>query len=86
MADKVDETAQSDDKNCEENRLSAYVPTSAILDGVFFTVVNVSEDGSKVKARCNNCTVKTFISGSRTVLSNFTTHLKVSLFILPQYR
>lgn len=56
-----------------------YVAQSAILDGTFFTVTHVDADGIKVKATCNTCVTKTVIAGSVNAISNFVTHLKVSL-------
>ena len=63
----------------------AYIPTSAILDGTFFTVTHFERDSCKIKAQCNNCTAKTVISGSTNVLSNFTTHLKVFFAICHRF-
>jgi len=56
--------------------VNGYIPTAAILDGQYFTVVHV--DGVKVKAKCNACVRRTVISASTNALSNLTTHLKVS--------
>jgi hypothetical protein len=77
--------AESDNKSSVEvddnkdSLVAQFVPKSAILDGKFFTVVQVDREGIKIKARCNTCTTKTVISGSSNALSNFTTHLKVGL-------
>jgi len=59
-----------------------YVPASAILDGKFFSVVEVDASGVKVKAVCNNCVRKTIIAGSTNALSNFVTHLKVNVTVV----
>ena len=63
---------------------SAFIAKSAILDGKYFTVIEVADDNVKVKAKCNICVTKTVISGSTNALSNFTRHLKVSYLISKQ--
>ncbi|OXA54199.1 Zinc finger BED domain-containing protein 1 [Folsomia candida] len=47
-----------------------------ILDGTFFVVKSVDNNGKTVLAKCNLCTVKTVISGSLAATGNFVLHLK----------
>lgn len=85
MQDKLDNTsAELDQEKNKDTSVEQYVPKSAILDGKFFTVIQVDRDGIKIKARCNTCPSKTVISGSSIALSNFTTHLKVGLTVYPR--
>lgn len=60
---------------------SAFISKSAILDGKYFTVIEIADDNVKVKAKC---VTKTVISGATNALSNFTMHLKVSYLIRKQ--
>ena len=69
MADASMSGNSGSSSSCEG--LTGYTPTAAILDGKFFTVTEVSDDGLKIKAVCNNCTTKTIISGSPSVLVEF---------------
>jgi hypothetical protein len=78
MSDKANSSNECE--TVAERELRDFVPTSAILDGKFFTVTELNAK-AKVKAVCNSCVKKTVICGSVNVLSNFTTHLKVSKFV-----
>ena len=54
-------------------------PRSAILDGIYFRIVEIDSNGLKVRAACELCPKnKTIISGSTNATSNFKTHLKVN--------
>ena len=50
-----------------------------ILDGTFFSIVSVGEDGKVIKAVCTACPAgKKPLSGTITATTNFLTHLKVT--------
>lgn len=52
--------------------------SSPILDGTFFRIVSVGEDGKVIKAVCTACPAgKKPLSGTITATTNFLTHLKV---------
>jgi hypothetical protein len=54
----------------------------AILDGTFFRIVSVGDDGDAVKAVCITCPAsKKPFSGAITSTTNFLNHLKVGLII-----
>ena len=54
----------------------------AILDGTFFRVVSVGDDGNSVKAACLTCAVgKKPLSGRISTTTNFLLHIKVCKFL-----
>lgn len=54
----------------------------AILDGTFFRVVSVGDDGNSVKAACVNCPAgKRPLSGTISTTTNFLLHIKVCTFL-----
>lgn len=54
----------------------------AILDGTFFRVVSVGDDGNSVKAACLTCPVgKKPLSGRISTTTNFLLHIKVCKFL-----
>lgn len=54
----------------------------AILDGTFFRVVSVGDDGNSVKAACVTCPVgKKPLSGTISSTTNFLLHIKVRTFL-----
>src|SRR4051812_14687087 len=67
-----------------ELKLAAVAVTSSIsgspiLDGTFFRIVSVGEDGKVIKAVCTACPAgKKPLSGTITAATNFLTHLKVT--------
>jgi hypothetical protein len=54
----------------------------AILDGTFFRVVSVGDDGNSVKAACVTCPAgKRPLSGTISTTTNFLLHIKVCTFL-----
>ncbi|OXA64544.1 Protein stand still [Folsomia candida] len=60
--------------NCEDPDDHRIYPV--ILDGTFFKVKSVDNDGKNVSAKCNLCKAETLISGSLAATGNFLLHLK----------
>lgn len=48
-----------------------------ILDGTFFVVKSVENNGKRISAQCNLCSTNTLITGSLAATGNFVVHLKV---------
>ncbi|OXA37732.1 Zinc finger BED domain-containing protein 1 [Folsomia candida] len=47
-----------------------------ILDGTFFVVKSVENNGKRISAQCNLCSTNTLITGSLAATGNFVVHLK----------
>ena len=64
--------------NHSPNNMASSMAASSLRAGSsilnYYTILSEDEKG-KLRAKCNHC--QTIITGSRTITSNFVTHLKV---------